>query len=577
MGKKNEQQEKQPQRRRRPGPGPPRTFRELFFHSLPEYSGPYSVGTMDIEVPAREPRTFSHIKRNHVHILRMDTVLFSIYYPCELSSVAKKPSRATWLPRPRIRTSHGYAKFLSMPGLPVTGYIAATTMFTKLPAFRNAQLAGTWPGTELDAAVPARSDDTLGLKTQKPVFPVIMFSHGLGGSRTCYSAVCGEMASNGFIVVAVEHRDGSGARSYVNLPPKDTPLETDQQGIADQNRSYKVDYIFPEDNAQDTSPNNARGVDRELRNAQIEMRMAEIEEAHYVLGLINDGRADMVYEANLRRKGNVGSSSKGLDNVDWLEWERRMFLHNVTVMGHSFGGATTVQISRLQDRFDWIGQGILLDAWGPATPVLGEATYESLRKPILAINSEAFMHWPDNFRRLVDICKEARSNNAPCWMLTIKGSTHLSQTDFAILYSKWMSLFMKTIVNPRRAVYLTINSSLEFLKKVLPPEQTFGTIWPDEGILSTKSLVIDELPSGYRPADKWVGARLRIPNEFWLRLTSWFRRAPKEVKIATDMDGKLLMGIINFAPGSEVWMHCSPQSEERDLEHPKSVDSASCV
>ncbi|KAI2469310.1 platelet-activating factor acetylhydrolase, isoform II-domain-containing protein [Annulohypoxylon bovei var. microspora] len=554
-------------RRQKPGRSPPRTFREHLFHRLPDYAGPYSVGVMEVEVPVREPRTFSHIKRNHMHALRMDTVLFSIFYPCDTSSYAsdqgKSPSKPTWLPRPRALTSKGYAKFFNVPHLPVTAYIAATTMFTKLPAFRNAKLAGCYADASPRSSSSDQSQDTLTERGEaKAKFPVIFFSHGLGGSRTCYSAVCGELASNGFIVVAMEHRDGSGARSYVNIPPSGKLASDLKTGDPNPKRYYKVDYIFPQDNAQDTSPHNTQGVDTELRHAQIEMRMSEIEEAYYALELLNNGQGDKIHENNLRKKGNAGSSSKGLEGIDWSDWEGRLQLRNVTVMGHSFGAATTAEIVRQGDRFPYIGQGILLDAWGQAIPKSGEITHQALHKPLLAINSEAFMHWPENFKRISDIARETKDGGALCWMMTIKGSTHLTQTDFAILYPQWMSMFMKTMVNPRRAVYLTVNSSLEFLSRVLPPEFTTGNAWINEGILQTEVLVTDKLPLEHRPNDKWTASRLRIPNELWLRTTQWIRRRSKASTVATDRKGKPLIGLANYAPGSEVWMHLSPTREE---------------
>ncbi|KAF3069701.1 Platelet-activating factor acetylhydrolase [Daldinia childiae] len=561
MGEKHQKSQRQ-----QPGKRPRKAFREHLFHSLPNYTGPYSVGIMEIEVPVREPRTFSRIKRNHTHALRMDTVLFSIYYPCDPSSYAQsrgnRPSKATWLPRPRTLTSKGYAKFFSMPHLPVTAYIAATTMFTKLPAFRNAKLTSDRAGAASCSSSDVYSQDTLTGSGDKPKFPVIFFSHGLGGSRTCYSTVCGELASNGFVVVAVEHRDGSGARSYVNIPPSGKLADGLKIDNTDSRRSYKVDYIFPLDNALDTSPNNARGVDTELRHAQIEMRMSEIGEAYYVLELLNNGQGDLVYKNNLRKKGNAGSSSKGLEGINWSDWDGRLLLWNTTAMGHSFGGATTAEIVRQNDRFPYIGQGILLDAWGQATPKVGEVTHQSLRKPLLAINSEAFMHWPENFKRIYDIGEEARNGGALCWMLTIKGSTHLSQTDFAILYPRWMSLFMKTMVNPKRAMALTVNSSLEFLSRVLPPNFTVGNPWLDEGILQTKVLITDELPREHQPDGKWMASRLRIPNELRIRTVNWVRRKPKE-SVATDIKGKPLIGLMSFPLGGEVWMHLSPDEENR--------------
>lgn len=108
---------------KQPNSRPPTGFREkLTCSPLPYYSGPYSVGMMDIEVPAREPRAFSDIKRDHRHLLELETVLFSIYYPSGFGSGQgkspegdKKWSRATWLPRPRIEVAKGYGKFASLP------------------------------------------------------------------------------------------------------------------------------------------------------------------------------------------------------------------------------------------------------------------------------------------------------------------------------------------------------------------------------------------------------------------------------------------------------------------------------
>lgn len=85
--------------------------------------------------------------------------------------------------------------------------------------------------------------------------------------------------------------------------------------------------------------------------------MAEIDEAFYALQLINTRRGELVSKSNLRKKGNVGSSSQDLDDIEWSDWTGRISLDNVTSMGHSFGGATTVQLARPNDRFPWIAQG----------------------------------------------------------------------------------------------------------------------------------------------------------------------------------------------------------------------------
>ena len=589
-----EQEKEETRPPRRPAVVPPKTLRDRLLHRLPRYTGPYNVGYMDIEVPAREPRPISDIRRDGKPVLRLDTVLMSIYYPAELradlktSDGTEKLHRVPWMPRPRIATSKGYAKMMDLPWLLVTGYLSWTTLFTKLPAFRNAKLSGHWPeamkADEGPSGETAREVEEDPLK--QPKFPVVMFCHGLGGSRLCYSTICGELASFGFIVVALEHRDGSAARTYVSLPSNIEASEIESSTAAlftnndgdkdhkkkrvrrrrqkDLNPYYIVDYINPKDNAQDTAPHNPRGVDHTLRKAQIQLRLEEIKEAYHVLGLINNGKGHEIAEINLRKKGNVGSSSLGLKGVDWNDWSNRMFLQNVTIMGHSFGGATSVQACR-ETSLSWIGQGVLLDVWGLGTPAGGKTPDDKVTKPIIAISSEAFMHWKGNFDRIVEICDEAREANALCWMMTIVGSTHLSMSDFAVLYPHWMSLLTKTMVNPVRAFYLTIATTLEFLDITLPPEQTKYNTWINEKVLESAehpSEPDEPVRPDHAPDEKWVAMRLRIPNEFWARIRAWFRRW-KERLMCVSGDGlDMINGLRDFSEVEEIWTHLRPSRKQ---------------
>jgi len=77
--------------------------------------------------------------------------------------------------------------------------------------------------------------------------------------------------------------------------------------------------------------------------------------------------------------------------------------------------------------------------------------------PILGINSEAFMYWQSNFDSVQSLMKEASEHGSPAYLLTVRGSVHVSQSDFSVLYKHVMSFFMKATVHPNRAIDLNIS------------------------------------------------------------------------------------------------------------------------
>jgi platelet-activating factor acetylhydrolase len=77
--------------------------------------------------------------------------------------------------------------------------------------------AGRWAGRGALCTLTARPSPRRPALQAPPLaatgtpLPVVVFSHGLGGHRAVYSIICGELASQGYVVLAVEHADGTAS------------------------------------------------------------------------------------------------------------------------------------------------------------------------------------------------------------------------------------------------------------------------------------------------------------------------------------------------------------------------------
>ncbi len=76
--------------------------------AFPEYTGPYKVGTVDIEIPVSELESPSPAPDNATGI---HTVQFRIFYPATPDSQGK---RISWLPAPQRSHVSAYTKFLGI-------------------------------------------------------------------------------------------------------------------------------------------------------------------------------------------------------------------------------------------------------------------------------------------------------------------------------------------------------------------------------------------------------------------------------------------------------------------------------
>lgn len=152
------------------------------------------------------------------------------------------------------------------------------------------------------------------LEERTEPWPLALFSHGLAGTRTTYTQYVSALASQGYAVLVVEHRDGSAPAVVI---PKDerVMLYVKQEDLVWEGEKRSLEHF---------------------RTLQLDMRVREMYEAYHSFKKIVEG------------------SDVGVTGVEegWFDlWRDKVDTSKVDLTGHSFGSATVVS-TRLFDIAD---------------------------------------------------------------------------------------------------------------------------------------------------------------------------------------------------------------------------------
>lgn len=258
----------------------------------------------------------------------------------------------------------------------------------------------------------------------------IILSHGLGGHRFLYTSTCIELASWGYIIFALEHRDETPCRTYYYENKSD--VKSDNKTFIEHSKvALGNDHYV-------------------IRNGQIHKRVLECSKVFDLINGVNDGILPKNILEDLPNNNEIEFNLKQLTG--------RLDIDNMTMMGHSFGGATSLATLAHEKR---IKIGILLDTWMFPIKDMSELTTE-VQQPILFINTQTF-HIGNNIKALKPFL-ETNENNRQ--MYTIKHTTHESQTDSVFVCGYWMNWFMKKLP-PKQAIKINNALILRFFNEHL--------------------------------------------------------------------------------------------------------------
>lgn len=334
---------------------------------VPEPSGRYAVGTWT-RMLVDESRMELYSGRPN----EPRRVLIQVWYPAADTAGLRA---APWMPAAE-QVAPQIARWLGLPSFTL-GHLRYVTM----PSYLEAPIA-----------------------TDEATYPVLLFSHGWGGFRSQSSFLMHELASHGYVVVALEHPYGA------------------------------VFTVFPDGSVAANNPDAL----------PLEAPEAELEQAAQRLG---DQWA--------------GDLSFVLDELAWLNtsdgpFQGRLDLNRVGAMGHSTGGGAIIEFCGRDPR---CRAGLGLDTW--MRPVGEQRRQAGVPQPFLFMFSEL---WPTPTND--SLFNELIANSPSALRLTITGTDHYDFSDLPMLTPIAAQLGLKGPLNGARVMQIISTYSLAFFDRV---------------------------------------------------------------------------------------------------------------
>lgn len=331
-------------------------------------------------------------------------ILLTIYYPCDSATRSDEQSEhPLWLPREEY----------------LDGLADYRNSSSRWMHFIHRWFIG-------EKRIPARRH--LALNKSIANYPVLIFSHGLSACRHFYSVYCSSLASHGYIVAAIEHRDCSACWTY--------KYETNEKTGEKIEVPVKIRKLMPTDD------------EFQLRNGQLHKRVAECIKTLHILEELNLGQFSS--DQQIGKKLLLGN------DFEWSQFKDHLDMDRVFIAGHSFGGATAIAAAATSPT--GFKAAVILDGWMFS---IERELLTRVYQPILFMNAENFQ-WEANVKDMLQVTENSKRGI----LLTFNEALHHSFTDFPLLIPeilcRWFGI--QSLHDPVQIIEAVIELTVHFLK-----------------------------------------------------------------------------------------------------------------